>query len=434
MAHSLPVSHLLVNHLRGAHTWSLVCPIAVAFERAQHGLDMSRFSSGSIVVALSLWACGGIAQDTVHTRGGDGDGDSTRPGDGDGPRPGDGDNVPRGSGGLQGVGGSPGAGGTVPGDGDGDMRPIIPATPRLHVEGRYLKDPAGNTVILRGVALADPSDVNLRGGLSAIDVIDRVSDPNDDFYARVVRLTVFPDFWLPDPGGYFENHLLPAVEHATERGLYVIIDWHEISDVGPVADRVALFWQWMAPIFAGYQNVLYEIFNEPINQDDPSWSTWKREAQPWVDIIRAVAPETVVLVGGPFWSQMIGGAVMEPFEGGNIVYVGHIYPIIDPYAWSYAGPMATVATAHPVFITEWGFRDDGDPIWDGTASSFGWPLRDFIESNGMSWTAWCADNLWGPMMFDPNWNLLVGEGEMGGFAKDWLFERRNDDQPNPFSR
>jgi endoglucanase len=32
-------------------------------------------------------------------------------------------------------------------------------------------------------------------------------------------------------------------------------------------------------------------------------------------------------------------------------------------------------------------------------------------------------------MFRPDWTLRCGEGEMGGFVKDTLYQRRNDDQP-----
>jgi len=88
-----------------------------------------------------------------------------------------------------------------------------------------------------------------------------------------------------------------------------------------------------------------------------------------------------------------------------------------------------VAAVHPLMITEWGFRDDGDQIWGGTAESFGVPVKSFIESRELSWTSWCADNLWAPVMFDAGWTLLTGPGEMGGFAKDWLAERQHDDQP-----
>ena len=308
--------------------------------------------------------------------------------------------------------------------------PSAVAPPRLHTEGRFFKDPEGNTVVLRGVALPDVKQLDLeRPGMNVRQMMDRVSDPDEAFYARVVRLTVYPETWLPDPESYLADHLRPAVAHAKERGLYAIIDWHEISDVAPIAERTLEFWEQVAPVFADDEHVLYELFNEPMDAENADWSRWKDAAQPWVDAIRAAAPETIVLIGGPFWSQQIGGAATDPFVGDNLAYVGHVYPIIDRHVWSESGPLAQVAAVHPLMITEWGFRNDGGEIWNGTADSFGLPVKSFIESHRLSWTAWCADNSWAPIMFDDEWSILTGPGEMGGFVKDWLAERRNDSQP-----
>lgn len=55
----------------------------------------------------------------------------------------------------------------------------------LHVDGKYLKDPDGNVVILRGVSIADPMEVETRGaGLSAEQVVDRISDASLGYSVR----------------------------------------------------------------------------------------------------------------------------------------------------------------------------------------------------------------------------------------------------------
>jgi hypothetical protein len=86
------------------------------------------------------------------------------------------------------------------------------------------------------------------------------------------------------------------------------------------------------------------------------------------------------------------------------------------------------ATAeHPVIMGEWGFTTDltYDDEWHiviGSQSNYGEPLKDFLEENGIGNIAWVASHNWGPPMFYSNWTLRCGEGEMGCFAKDWLFE------------
>lgn len=328
------------------------------------------------------------------------------------------------TGGASSSGGAPATGGASSSGGNWSG-----GLPPLHTERNLIKDPAGNKVILRGVAIADLFDVDTeRPGMTVADLLRLLSSEENDFYARVIRLTVLPERYLADPETYLVRHLIPAVERATELGLYVIVDWHEISDVEPVANRTTEFWRTVAPLFANQSNVLYELFNEPVNAEDPNWEVWWKYASSWVQDIRTVAQENIILVGGPFWSQRIEGAIQLPIESQNIVYVGHIYSIIDPYTWSWGGPFAQVAAVYPLMITEWGFRNDGNEIWDGTWNSFGWPVKDFIEYYGLSWTAWCADSEYGPNMFDSDFRLLTGEGEMGQFARDWLLERKDEDQ------
>jgi hypothetical protein len=68
----------------------------------------------------------------------------------------------------------------------------------LHTEGKYIKDASGNSVILRGVSLIDigviDHDVwNKRGGKKAKDIIGIATNANDGWYAKVIRLPVYPD-------------------------------------------------------------------------------------------------------------------------------------------------------------------------------------------------------------------------------------------------
>ena len=52
-----------------------------------------------------------------------------------------------------------------------------------------------------------------------------------------------------------------------------------------------------------------------------------------------------------------------------------------------------------------------------------------LVAQRLGWTAWCADTIWDSTMFNADWSLRVGPGEMGGFTKDWLAEKKNSDQP-----
>ncbi|HEY0735949.1 MAG TPA: cellulase family glycosylhydrolase [Herpetosiphonaceae bacterium] len=307
------------------------------------------------------------------------------------------------------------------------------STPWLSVSGRYIKDPSGNNVVLRGVSLIDVSVANTRTR-NALAQIDMATNSADGWYARVVRLPVYPDAidgqpgWNANPDAYFNNHLNPAVQRCIARQIYCIIDWHYIKDYNSTAVDTATrnFWSYVAPKYKDVPNVIFELYNEPIYPD--SWSTWKTWAQPWVNLIRAAAPNNLILVGGPRWSQNVAEAATNPFTGRNIAYVAHIYPQHGGQstwdAW-FGNSSATV----PYFITEWGWQQGGAVPTSGTRSGYGVPFSSYLDSKGVSWTAWTFDIYWQPVMFDTSWNLLGGENYMGQFTKDLLYQRRNDNLP-----
>ena len=337
-----------------------------------------------------------------------------------------------------GTGGSLAAGGTA-GSG-GTPEPARPLPP-LHVEGNQIKDPNGNVVVLRGVAMIDlGATESWEGGVRAM--IDRLTKADDTqgsslgWHPSVVRLAVYPtdsDFDSPiqyqaNPEAYYQNVLRPAVDYAKQKGLYAIVDWHHIDDTTKHVDTTNAFWADIAPRFKNDPNVLFELFNEPINAG--SWPSVRTDMQSFYNTVRVGAPDNLVLVGTPNWCQVVGPTALQPIEGTNIVYVAHMYP----QHWANASlrtQIATAAAAHPVFLSEWGFQSGANAILDGTISSYGAPFKQFVEDYRLSWTAWCASNNWGPPMFNADYSLRVGEGEMGGFAKDWLYEKRDSDLPSP---
>lgn len=344
------------------------------------------------------------------------------------------------------------------------------AIPWLHVEGTQIKDPNGNVVVLRGVSLIDLGHLeDWQGG--AINMIDRLTDKTDTqgtspgWYTKVIRIPIAPPdstnppySWPypfdPDDNDDLYDLLRTVVDYCASKDLYVIIDWHYVANTYEHVATTSEFWEYMAPRFANDSHVIFELFNEPINDLDGDWifkSTdpcdWvsvRDDMQTWINIVRTYAPNNLILVAGAFYSQVIGPAAASPLTGNNIAMVSHIYPghWYDSY-WlpSYQNQITTCATVYPVIMTEWGFSLSMGEDWllNGTISEYGQPLMDFIEGLEIGNTAWVASYNWGPPMFwypgDPlppgTWDLRIGEGEMGGFVKDTLYEKRNDDQPNP---
>ncbi|MDD5327961.1 MAG: cellulase family glycosylhydrolase [Phycisphaerae bacterium] len=351
------------------------------------------------------------------------------------------------------------------------ITPLYAATPWLHVEGNQIKDPAGNVVVLRGIALIDLGFLeDLEGG--AIEMIDRLMDRNDSqgdspgWYPKVIRIMIapydaypgYPSKWTPaDDEEYYTNHLRPFIDYCKSRGLYVIIDWHYIGNTYDHVATTSDFWTHMAPRFANDSHVLFELFNEPVNDifgdwifnetDVNDWLSVRQDMQTWIDIVRSYAPNNLILVAGAYYSQVIGPVASYPLTGDNIVIVSHIYPSHWLDGWAsplYKNEITTCAAVYPVMMTEWGFTLDPnyDDEWHlliGAITDYGQPLADFREQYGIGNTAWCASDEWGTPMFerqtDPpppgTWPLRCGEGEMGCFTKDILYQKRNNDQPTP---
>jgi hypothetical protein len=346
------------------------------------------------------------------------------------------------NGGAAGGGGRGGSAGTPTGGSGGGGAGSPSALPWLRVTGNRIEDQAGNQVVLRGISFIDlGATEEWEGG--AREMIDRLTDTTDSasaspgWYTRVVRLAIYPpdsdDFDSPNTyqagsTTYYDTLLRPVVDYCRQKGIYAIVDWHYIGDTSEHRQTTSAFWTDMAPRFANDSHVLFELFNEPVN--DGNWASVRTDMQTWYDIVRARAPQNLVLVGTPNWSQVVGPTAQNPVNGTNIAYVAHMYPLHwnEP---SLRNEITTAAAAHPVFVSEWGFDQGGNEIVDGTVTNYGNPFKQFIEQNRLSWTAWCASSTWGPPMFNEDYSLRVGEGSMGGFAKDWLYERRDADRPMP---
>jgi hypothetical protein len=329
---------------------------------------------------------------------------------------------------------------------------VYAITPWLHTEGSVIKDPVGNTVVLRGVDTVDLGAVELWYG-GAINLIDRITNKNDTqgsspgWYPKVIRLACYPpdaEDFIDSPLHFtigddtFYNTLLrPVVDYCKTKDVYVIIDLHYVANTFDHVPVTNAFWTYMAPRFANDSHVIFELFQEPINDgatDNDRWLSVRTDMQNWYNIVRTYAPYNLVLVSGPSYSQIIGPAADYPLTGNNIAIVSHIYPghwKTSPAGnnW-YTASIDKCLTRYPVFMSEWGFNsNERSRFLKGTITDYGLPLENFREARKISSSAWVASYDWRPTMFNTDWTLQVGEGFMGGFTKDMLYAYRNSDQP-----
>jgi endoglucanase len=347
----------------------------------------------------------------------------------------------------------------------------------LHTDKNLIKDANGKTIILRGVSLIDIGALYAWGATSSplsatgiTQTIDKVISVGMQPHA--IRLPVYPRSvrnpnpwnndeslwpayspvpfpvgaaapsgktkWEPTADEYYSKVLKPAVDYVTAKGLYAIIDFHQIdhANAQTVADAVT-FWTAIAPKFKDASNVIFEAFNEPINSGPTlttaaaSWANYKPFAEQMVKAIRDAAPSNLIILGSPSWCQMPGEMVASPVSGTNIVLTAHIYP----ENWTQQAFKTSVdkaLTAYPVFVSEWGWRDDSScnanaapsGVCAGNQSAtWGSSLRTTLDGNGASWTAWVFDSQWEPMMLKQDSTLT----NFGTLVKDWLGAKATSD-------
>lgn len=287
--------------------------------------------------------------------------------------------------------------------------------PRLGTEGNRFVTSDGKIAHLRGVSLCSLEWHN------PLQQIEQVTSSPEKWAVNILRLPVQVKEW--DRAGaqaYLQTYLDPAVKMCRDKGIYCIIDWHEIAawDDDKTQKKLEDFWKHVAPRYAAEKNIAYEIFNEPTEPKEKTkenWMTWRAKAQMWVDTIRRDAPQTLLLVGSPHWSQMPAFAVDAPFAGRNIGYVFHLYPNYDVKEWD--GLFGDAADHIPLILTEWGWSSSKKAkgqVFYGDQKSFGEPLKSYLEQRPqIGWTAWSYDPLCGPAM-------LGEDKDMGQFVKEWL--------------
>jgi aryl-phospho-beta-D-glucosidase BglC (GH1 family) len=146
-----------------------------------------------------------------------------------------------------------------------------------------------------------------------------------DWDATIVRASMGVD----EDGGYLKdkvantNKLKAIVDAAIKNGLYVLIDWHSHHAEDYEKEAIEFFTE-MAKLYGKYDNVMYEIYNEPLKI---SWSsTLKPYAEAVITAIRKIDPDNMIIVGTPEWSQQVDKPAADPIKiSTNIAYTLHFY-------------------------------------------------------------------------------------------------------------
>ena len=240
---------------------------------------------------------------------------------------------------------------------------------QLQVNGAQLCDQQGRPVILRGVSLGWH---NLWPRFYNKKVVQTL---HNDWHASVVRAAMgilIEDNYLENPK-FAMQCITPVIESAIKNNVYVIIDWH--SHVLQTKEAKQFFGQ-MAKKYGKYPHVIYEIYNEPV---EDTWADLKKYATEVIGEIRKYDADNIVLVGCPHWDQDIHLVAESPLEGfSNIMYTVHFYAATHG-EYLRERTEAAVKKGIPVFISESGATE---------ASGDGKIDPESEERLGISWVCW----------------------------------------------
>ena len=258
---------------------------------------------------------------------------------------------------------------------------------RLSVQGTSLVDENGNPAQLRGVSTHGiawfPEYVNK-------DAFAQLKQ----WGANVVRLALY----TADSGGYCtggnQEQLLAlldqGVQYALDADMYVIVDWHILSDGDPTQylSQAKEFFANVSARYANSSHVLYEICNEP--NGGTRWATVKAYAEEILPVIRANDPYAVVLVGTPNWCQYLGDAAADPITAyDNVMYTLHFYAathtqdLRDVYS-------AAIKAGLPVFVSEYGLCEASGNGSINTQQADAW--AQLLDENNTSYVMWSLCN------------------------------------------
>lgn len=230
--------------------------------------------------------------------------------------------------------------------------------------------------------------------------------------ANVIRIAMYTDTengYLADPESNM-TLMLQAIEYARLLDMYVIVDWHILSDGDPNENVGAAiqFFNSIASYYPEDPAIIYEICNEP---NGVTWESICEYAEAVFPVIRKQSPNAVIILGTPSYSGDLSDPLLSPFYEENLLYAFHFYAGQHE---NYELLKYAVENNFPVMVSEWGINCDES---NQPALEDGEEFVSYLNQEGISWCAWSLCNK------DEVFSILQPECEA---ISDWKDEDMTD--------
>ncbi|WP_255632434.1 cellulase family glycosylhydrolase [Amycolatopsis sp. TNS106] len=256
---------------------------------------------------------------------------------------------------------------------------------KLHVCGVKLCNQYGKPIQLRGMSTHGIQWYSQCVKTASLDALA------NDWKADILRVAMYiqDDGYESNPRK-FTDMMHNYIEEATKRGMYVLVDWHQLDPGDPNANThlAKTFFTEIAQRHKDKVNIIYDVANEP---NGVSWADVKRYAEEVIPVIRAQDPDSVVFLGTHGWSTFgisdqrdETDILNNPVNATNIMYTFHFYAA--SHQDEHYDALARTADKLPVFVTEFGtqtYTGDG-----GNDFTYSQKYLDLLAAKKIGWTNW----------------------------------------------
>jgi endoglucanase len=308
----------------------------------------------------------------------------------------------------------------------------------LHVEGNRLANAQGQTVVLRGINRMGMEYMCVQVGGLMDGPVDQASVNAMRSWRNVnaIRVPLNEHCWLgiggTPRGATYQQGVENYVNLLTASGMYVILDLHWSAPPDRLATgqqampntfHSADFWRSVASRFKNNPMVIFDLFNEPIpnnNANDSTdgvamrmWSCWRDGGaggncdatlnssvgtslsgsqavgmQALVDAVRSTGAQNVIAVSGIQWANTLWSnsarnfLTYKPYDPlGQLVASTHSYEgtwCLDTACWD--REVAPVAAQMPVIFGEFGNKYADTNMLNS--------LMNWSDAHGVGYLAW----------------------------------------------
>lgn len=253
----------------------------------------------------------------------------------------------------------------------------VSANGQLRIDGIHVVNEKGEPVQLKGMSLFWSQWMGQFYNGPAVRWLKK------DWGCSVIRaaMGVEKGGYLTKPESELEK-LEMVIKAAIKADMYVIIDYHA-HEAHEDTEAAKYFFGKMAKKYGKHPNVIYELFNEPVNVK------WDETIKPYCETviaeIRKYDPDNIIVCGTPNWSQLVDVAAADPIDDKNVAYTIHFYAATHKQELRDKA-QAAIDLGACLFVTEFGTSPaSGDGPLDLKECDIWF---DFLDKYSISWCNW----------------------------------------------